>query len=118
MPISRPHWLDWQTYSEFVQSREPACAHCNAVDTLLSIDHIVPRHWGGDDSLTNLQWLCIPCNSKKSDRPDGYWNREFFFDRRPDLTDARVAQQRIFNLILAEDGLFGRPFSQLNRVLY
>jgi len=31
----------------------------------LVVDHKVPRHWGGDDSLENLQPLCEECNHGK-----------------------------------------------------
>jgi len=56
-----------------------ACKERRATD----VDHVVPlaggkRHdWGGSDGVGNLQWLCGPCNTEKSDknandyRPDG-----------------------------------------------
>ena len=34
------------------------------------VDHIKPKKDGGDDSLNNLQILCIPCHSKKN-KKDG-----------------------------------------------
>jgi len=33
--------------------------------SLASIDHILPRVNGGDNSETNLQLLCCKCNSSK-----------------------------------------------------
>lgn len=30
-----------------------------------TVDHIIPRHLGGTNAMTNLQILCQSCNSKK-----------------------------------------------------
>ena len=43
------------------------CLHCGAQDDL-SVDHIVPESKGGLLSLSNLQTLCRPCNSRKGAR--------------------------------------------------
>lgn len=43
------------------------CADCLSVDDI-TIDHIVPLSRGGEDNVDNLQFLCRPCNSSKSDR--------------------------------------------------
>lgn len=32
------------------------------------LDHIVPRKAGGADEIGNVQWMCSPCNRRKSDR--------------------------------------------------
>ena len=43
------------------------CQHCG-VRRFLSIDHIVPVSKGGATESSNLQTLCIPCNSRKGAR--------------------------------------------------
>ena len=40
------------------------CLKCGAEDGL-SIDHIVPVSKGGQNTLDNLQTLCMPCNISK-----------------------------------------------------
>lgn len=47
---------------------------------LLTIDHIVARSRGGENSLENYQLLCKPCNQLKADRT------------HPELIDALVAK--------------------------
>lgn len=37
-------------------------------EVLLTKDHIVPRSAGGDDSMDNLQPMCIRCNTKKGSK--------------------------------------------------
>lgn len=47
------------------------CVYCGRGDLPLTIDHIIPKSKGGDDSWDNLVSACLPCNNKKGDRtPD------------------------------------------------
>jgi 5-methylcytosine-specific restriction endonuclease McrA len=47
------------------------CMYCGRSDLPLTIDHIIPKSKGGDDSWENLVAACMPCNNKKGDRtPD------------------------------------------------
>ena len=43
------------------------CNYCKK-ESKLTIDHIYPVSKGGEDFLTNLQLLCQPCNSSKSNK--------------------------------------------------
>lgn len=42
------------------------CAYCDATETALQIEHIVPRARGGSDRASNLTLACISCNQKKA----------------------------------------------------
>ena len=44
------------------------CGYCGRGDLPLTIDHIIPKAKGGDDSWENLITACTLCNNKKSDR--------------------------------------------------
>lgn len=44
------------------------CAYCGRGDLPLTIDHIIPKSRGGDDTWENLVAACLPCNNKKGDR--------------------------------------------------
>jgi len=44
------------------------CAYCGRSDLQLTIDHIVPKARGGDDSWENLISACTRCNNRKGDR--------------------------------------------------
>lgn len=37
-----------------------------ADDTMMTVDHIVPKSLGGKDNLINKQPMCAPCNSEKA----------------------------------------------------
>ncbi|HEY3250168.1 MAG TPA: HNH endonuclease [Ignavibacteria bacterium] len=44
------------------------CQYCHRADLPLTIDHIIPKSKGGDDSWENLIAACVRCNNKKGDR--------------------------------------------------
>lgn len=44
------------------------CAYCGRSDIPLTIDHIIPKAHGGDDTWENLVAACTICNNKKGDR--------------------------------------------------
>lgn len=43
------------------------CQYCGT-STNLTIDHLIPKSRGGEDSWENLTTACIKCNNKKGDR--------------------------------------------------
>ena len=44
------------------------CQYCGKVNTVLTVDHIIPKQYGGKDSWGNLICACIRCNNKKGNR--------------------------------------------------
>lgn len=46
------------------------CAYCGQSFPTgdLTVDHVIPKSRGGDDSWTNLIAACGPCNQRKADR--------------------------------------------------
>jgi 5-methylcytosine-specific restriction endonuclease McrA len=44
------------------------CTYCGRSDIPLTVDHVVPKARGGDDSWENLITACTICNNKKGDR--------------------------------------------------
>lgn len=44
------------------------CVYCGRGDILLTVDHIIPKAKGGDDSWENLVCACTKCNNRKGDR--------------------------------------------------
>lgn len=42
------------------------CRACGRLDSL-TLDHVIPVALGGENSITNLQILCRPCNSRKGE---------------------------------------------------
>ncbi len=44
------------------------CQYCGVKSHELTIDHIIPKSRGGNDSWDNLVSACKECNNKKADR--------------------------------------------------
>ena len=53
---------------EVFRRDEYRCAYCGQRATNLTIDHVVPRHRGGDHSWDNLVTACAACNRRKGGR--------------------------------------------------
>jgi len=51
-------------------TKDEICTACGATDHI-SVDHIIPINHGGTHDITNLQFLCVPCNASKADSVDG-----------------------------------------------
>lgn len=49
------------------------CAHCGATEGL-TLDHIIPRVYGGTNEFNNLQLLCQPCHTTKTKREVRHWH--------------------------------------------
>jgi hypothetical protein len=47
--------------------QEWKCATCNILlDETYEVDHIIPLHKGGEDSLDNVDAKCVACHKKKT----------------------------------------------------
>lgn len=65
--VGRPH-VSRQLRRQVLERDSYTCQMCGATPFLLHIDHIIPVVFGGDNSFSNLQALCAPCNIKKGPR--------------------------------------------------
>lgn len=61
------------------------CQYCNSPGPNLTIDHVIARRRGGEDSWENLVTACVACNSKKGNRsPEQAGMRLMKTPKRPD----------------------------------
>ncbi len=44
------------------------CQYCGKNSKPMTVDHIIPKSYGGDDSWENLVTACLACNNRKADR--------------------------------------------------
>lgn len=76
-----------------IRTKLPAyCAKCGATENL-TIDHIVPRVWGGTNELANLQTLCASCNWQKGRKEQRNYGRP----TKPKLNKECKQQPRLTN---------------------
>ena len=64
----RMKWMDHAPglSKDGVKRRDKRCAYCNGRPE--TVDHILPRSRGGENSWMNLVAACFRCNQRKADR--------------------------------------------------
>jgi hypothetical protein len=121
-PLRKPHWLPRDDWNKLLALHHdaPRCAECGTAD-FLSVDHIQPRKYRGTDDLGNLQFLCVPHNSRKGVRSDRYWSQGFYWDQVPELSGMRTAQRKVYEAITLDPdvaGWFAQPASMIAGKIY
>ena len=91
------------------------CAYCDGrmelkwgdTELAFTIDHVVPRAYGGSDSIGNLTFACQSCNSMKGDKSAGWFvnnvkrlkarkqKREYFKAKKASKKDKRTREAYI-----------------------
>ena len=62
----RPHVK--LTRREIFRRDNYTCQYCGRREVNLTVDHVIPRHMGGQHKWTNLVTACSPCNHHKGGR--------------------------------------------------
>ena len=69
-PINRKYTRVYFNRRSIIRRDKSICQYCakklNASE--ITIDHIIPRSVGGQNTFTNCVVSCLPCNSKKSNK--------------------------------------------------
>ena len=66
--VKRPYPRVRLSKKEIFRRDEYRCQYCGQAKAQLTLDHIIPRHRGGDYSWSNLVTACPSCNLKKGGR--------------------------------------------------
>lgn len=68
--VKQPHYRDYKY--ELYYDQNELCAGCQEKILFKNfhVDHIVPKDRGGGDEKSNLQLLCLNCNSRKGTKDD------------------------------------------------
>lgn len=73
-PSTRGYDHNWRKLRLMVLREEPLCRTCSEAGLTVpatDVDHIVSLRKGGTNLRSNLQSLCHPCHSKKTNEEDG-----------------------------------------------
>jgi 5-methylcytosine-specific restriction endonuclease McrA len=66
--VHRPRPRVKLTKREIFRRDNYTCQYCGKTTTVLTIDHVLPRHRGGQHSWENLVAACPTCNRRKGGR--------------------------------------------------
>lgn len=66
--IRRPRPQRRLTRLEIFSRDQYSCQYCGKESHQLTLDHVVPRHQGGEHSWKNVVAACVPCNRHKAGR--------------------------------------------------
>ncbi len=66
--IHRPRHSIKLTKREVMRRDHYTCQYCGQRSSNLTIDHVHPRHLGGETIWTNVVTACAPCNHRKGAR--------------------------------------------------
>ena len=66
--VRRPRPNVKLTKREILRRDDFTCQYCGQHNTTLTIDHIMPRHMGGEHTWENLVTACPSCNHHKGGR--------------------------------------------------
>jgi 5-methylcytosine-specific restriction endonuclease McrA len=67
--IHRPRPRVKLTRREVFRRDNYTCQYCGKHETNLTVDHVHPRHMGGEHIWTNVVAACAACNHRKGGRP-------------------------------------------------
>ncbi|MBI3873353.1 MAG: HNH endonuclease [candidate division Zixibacteria bacterium] len=69
--VARPQKRVLLTRRNIIKRDGHRCQYCGQSRTAMTVDHVIPKNRGGDDSWENLVSACVHCNNKKGHRtPD------------------------------------------------
>jgi 5-methylcytosine-specific restriction endonuclease McrA len=66
--IKRPWPQPKLTRIEVFKRDRYTCQYCGKETRQLTLDHVIPRHQGGQHTWENVVSACIPCNRRKAGR--------------------------------------------------
>lgn len=66
--IKRPRPQPKLTRLEIFHRDRYTCQYCGKETRQLTLDHVIPRHQGGEHNWENVVSACVPCNRRKAGR--------------------------------------------------
>lgn len=66
--VKRPYKQVVLNRKNIIRRDRNTCQYCGKNHSPMTVDHIVPRQFGGKDTWENLVCACIKCNNKKGNR--------------------------------------------------
>ena len=95
--VRRPHPKRKLTKFEVFNRDQYACQYCGLQMKELTLDHVIPRQWGGEHSWENVVTSCIPCNRRKGGRTPNEAGMTLLHQPRPPRNDGFYIPYHLLN---------------------
>jgi 5-methylcytosine-specific restriction endonuclease McrA len=95
--VKRPYHQKKLSRFEVFNRDQYACQYCGQQSKELTLDHVIPRRWGGKHSWDNVVSACIPCNRRKGGRTPDEARMKLLRQPRSPRNDGFYIPCHIFN---------------------
>jgi len=95
--VKRPHPQRKLTRFEVFNRDQYACQYCGRKTKELTLDHVIPRRWGGEHSWENVVSACIPCNRRKGGHTPDEAGMKLLHQPRPPRNDGFFIPYHLVN---------------------
>jgi 5-methylcytosine-specific restriction endonuclease McrA len=85
--VTRPRYHRKLTKFEVFNRDHYTCQYCGRKAKELTLDHVIPRRWGGEHSWENVVSACKLCNRHKGGRTPGEAGMKLLHQPRPPRND-------------------------------
>ena len=85
--VKRPRYRRKLTKFEVFDRDHYTCQYCGCQTGELTLDHVIPRWWGGEHSWENVVSACKRCNRRKGGRTPEGAGMKLFHQPRPPRND-------------------------------
>ena len=104
--VSRPRHQRKLSRFEVFNRDKHTCQYCGRHTKELTLDHVIPRRWGGKHAWDNVVSACIPCNRRKGGRTPDEANMRLLCQPRYPHSDGFYVPSNLLNNMMSGKNIY------------